>query len=386
MNGSSALEAAAHKAQPPEGQASHGARVEIARLEKTYGSARAVAGIDLSIESGEFVTLLGPSGSGKTTILMAMAGFVAPSAGDIWIDGESMLGRPAHKRSIGMVFQNYALFPHMTVAHNIAFPLKMRRWSRRETAEAVRKSLALVQLEAYGDRYPVQLSGGQQQRVALARATVYGPRLLLMDEPLGALDRQLRQAMQFELLQIQRTLGVTVVSVTHDQEEALTMSDRVVILNEGRIEQVGSPLEVYERPRTRFVAGFVGEANLLEGRVTHGADGASQLITTDGLALTVMGDLEPGSMAVVSIRPESFEFCPPARLPGENILRGRVVASAYTGGGTRYQVAIDGGQELIVRADAADTPAGVGTSDEVAFFVKPSDIAVVDEQADKGGK
>src|SRR3984957_14760723 len=241
--------------------AGQGAAVILSALEKNYGNVGAVRGVSLDIRSGEFLTLLGPSGSGKTTTLLMIAGFEVPTVGDIAIDGQSVVVLPPHKRNIGMVFQNYALFPHMTVAENIGFPLKQRGVDRATRARQVAESLDLVRLPGYQSRYPRQLSGGQQQRVALARAIVFRPRLLLMDEPLGALDKQLRESLQLEMRRLHADLSITFIYVTHDQEEALTMSDRVAVMNDGLIAQVGSPEDLYDRPCDRFVASFIGESN-----------------------------------------------------------------------------------------------------------------------------
>jgi ABC-type Fe3+/spermidine/putrescine transport system ATPase subunit len=236
-----------------------GAEVVLAGLTRYYGETAAVREVSLAVGAGEFVTLLGPSGSGKTTTLMIVAGFVEPSAGDVRIGGRSVLGLPPHRRNLGVVFQSYALFPHMPVFDNVAFPLRMRRVDRTETRRRVAAALDMVQLGALAERRIHQLSGGQQQRVALARALVFEPPVLLMDEPLGALDRKLREQMQLEIKRLQRALGLTAIYVTHDQEEALLLSDRVAIMHEGAIHQVGAPAEVYERPATAFVADFVGE-------------------------------------------------------------------------------------------------------------------------------
>ncbi len=241
---------------------SPGATVVVTAVEKRFDAVGAVRGISLSVGAGEFLTLLGPSGSGKTTTLMMIAGFETPTAGDIAIDGRSVVTLPPHKRHIGMVFQNYALFPHMTVAENIGFPLRQRGVDRVTRARLVAESLELVRLPGYQQRYPRQLSGGQQQRVALARAIVFRPRLLLMDEPLGALDKQLREGLQLEMRRLHADLGITFIYVTHDQEEALTMSDRIAVMNEGRIAQIGTPENLYDRPCDRFVASFIGEFEL----------------------------------------------------------------------------------------------------------------------------
>jgi ABC-type Fe3+/spermidine/putrescine transport system ATPase subunit len=278
-----------------------GRSVALAGVSKHYGAVRAVDGIDLAVAPGEFCTLLGPSGSGKTTLLKLIAGFEAPSAGTLSIDGRDMAGVPVAKRDIGMVFQNYALFPNMTVAENVAFPLEARHVSRAAAAPRVRAALELVAMAAYEPRYPRELSGGQQQRVALARALVFDPVILLMDEPLGALDKNLRQAIQLELKLLHRRLGVTIVYVTHDQEEALFLSDRLVVLDAGRIAQVGRPEDLYRRPASRFVAGFLGDCNLLSGRV-EGDD----VVLDAGARLHVSAppELGEGARVTIGIRPE----------------------------------------------------------------------------------
>jgi putative spermidine/putrescine transport system ATP-binding protein len=240
--------------------------LELAGVSKRYDSLVAVDDLDLGLRTGEFLTLLGPSGSGKTTTLMMVAGLQQPDAGRITLNGVSVARLPPYRRDIGMVFQSYALFPHMTVRRNIAFPLEMRGLAKAEIARLVDEALALVKLPDHGDRLPRQLSGGQQQRVALARAMVYRPALLLMDEPLGALDKKLREQLQLEIKRVHRERGISVLYVTHDQEEALTMSDRIAVFNRGRIEQIGTPEELYDRPATRFVASFIGDTNFLSGR------------------------------------------------------------------------------------------------------------------------
>ena len=242
--------------------------LELAGVRKRYDSLVAVDDLDLALEAGEFLTLLGPSGSGKTTTLMMVAGLQQPDAGSITLNGVSVASLPPYRRDVGMVFQNYALFPHMTVRRNVAFPLEMRGTPAAEIARLVDEALALVKLPDHGERLPKQLSGGQQQRVALARAMVYRPALLLMDEPLGALDRKLREQLQLEIKRVHRERRISVLYVTHDQEEALTMSDRIAVFNKGRIEQIGTPEELYDRPATRFVASFIGDTNLVEGTGT----------------------------------------------------------------------------------------------------------------------
>ena len=240
------------------------ADVEVAGLRKAYGTVEAVAGVDFEVAKGSFFTLLGPSGSGKTTTLRLIAGFERPDAGEIRLAGDEITGLPPYRRDVNTVFQDYALFPHMTVAENVAYGLRVRKVGRKERADRVAEVLKTVRLDTHGDRKPVQLSGGQRQRVALARALVNRPRVLLLDEPLGALDLKLRQEMQLFLKQLQRELGMTFIYVTHDQEEALTMSDQIAVFNHGRIEQLGGPAEVYDRPATEFVAGFVGTSNIVE--------------------------------------------------------------------------------------------------------------------------
>jgi putative spermidine/putrescine transport system ATP-binding protein len=291
----------------------------------------AVAGIDLEIEAGEFFTLLGPSGSGKTTTLRMIAGFEDPSAGTIELAGRDMAGVPPYDRAVNTVFQDYALFPHMSVGENVAYGLRIARVGREERARRRDEALEMVRLPGYGDRKPGELSGGQRQRVALARAIVNRPRVLLLDEPLGALDLKLREQMQSELKAIQGDVGITFVYVTHDQDEALTMSNRIAVFNEGRIEQVSSPVELYERPATEFVAGFVGVSNLLE---------------REGSRFT--------------IRPEKIQLLDPTATPnGLRTERGRIAEVAYAGMVTRYTVALDAGGELqLVRQNAEGAPGG----------------------------
>src|SRR4030088_598630 len=272
------------------------ASVRLKDLTKLFGATRAVDRVSLTIEPGSMVALLGPSGCGKTTTLRMIAGLAEPSAGEIFLDERSITRVPVHRRNIGMLFQNYALFPHMTVAENIAFGLETRGIKRAAAAERVAGALQLVQLPEYGDRMPAQLSGGQQQRVGVARALVVAPALLLLDEPLGALDKALRQSMQVELRALQRRLGFTTVMVTHDQDEALTMADRIVIMRDGHIEQVGAPAEVYQRPVSRFVAGFLGASNFLRGRVIERCNG------------TILVDVPQGpTHSVSATRPDSRE-------------------------------------------------------------------------------
>ncbi|MFC3125654.1 ABC transporter ATP-binding protein [Pseudoroseomonas globiformis] len=292
---------------------------------KRYGGFTAVEGVDLAVGRGEFLTLLGPSGSGKTTLLMIIAGFVDPSAGHVLLDGNDITALPPEKRQFGMVFQGYALFPHMTVAENVAFPLRVRRMARADQAEKVRAALDLVQLSAFADRRPAQLSGGQQQRVALARALVFDPLLLLLDEPLSALDKKLRAELQEELKALHRRIGRTFVNVTHDQEEALSLSDRIAILNKGQVVQQGTPFELYEAPRTRFVADFLGTSNFLRGQAGPGG-----IVKVGDLALRVACPITAGRDVLLSLRPQKILLLSPDGA-ADNTVSGEVVSWSYAG-------------------------------------------------------
>jgi spermidine/putrescine transport system ATP-binding protein len=317
--------------------------VEVRNAVKRYGALAALDEVTLAVPEGEFFGLLGPSGSGKTTLLRAIAGFVVPDSGEIRIDGQRIEGVPVHKRGIGMVFQNYALFPHLSVFDNVAFGLSVRRVASGEIRSRVAEALRLVRLSGLEERRPRQLSGGQQQRVALARALVTRPKVLLLDEPLGALDKRLRQEMQVELKLIQRTVGITTIFVTHDQEEALTLSDRIAILSEGRLVQVGPPAEVYERPATRFAAEFLGEANLFSGRVDGGA-----LRTASGLAIFSARPM-PSGEALIAVRPEKIQLADPGAraAEGANRITGQILRSIYSGSSIAYRIEV-AGQELTV--------------------------------------
>ncbi len=319
-----------------------GAALRLDRLTRRFGSVVAVDDVSLAIPSGTFVTFLGPSGSGKTTTLNLIAGFLAPDAGEIFFDDRPISHTPTHRRDIGMVFQNYALFPHMTVFDNVAFPLRMRRrLGRSETRQRVLATLDLVQLAGLAERYPRQLSGGQQQRVAMARALVSSPRLLLMDEPLGALDKKLRERMQIEIKAIHRTVGTTFLYVTHDQAEALAMSDLIVVMHQARIAQVGSPRDLYERPETEFVADFLGSANLVSGRL-RGRDGEhARVELRGGLTIRVPADRVSATAGEVRavIRPEDVDVLVGAGDATLDVLTGKVVEVIYLGEMTRVVVA-----------------------------------------------
>jgi putative spermidine/putrescine transport system ATP-binding protein len=316
-------------------------RLTLTRLTKRYPTTTAVDAIDLEVGRGEFLTLLGPSGSGKTTTLMMVAGFTPPSEGEIAVDDHPITGMAPEQRDIGVVFQNYALFPHMTVFDNVAFPLKMRRQPKAAIRAQVGRTLDMVHLTGLGDRLPRQLSGGQQQRVALARALVFDPGLLLMDEPLGALDRNLREQMKLEIKRIHSDVGVTVLYVTHDQEEALTMSDRIALMNRGRIAQLGSAEDLYERPASRFVAEFIGESNLLEGRV-ESVDGSPVFVHSVSVRLRVPHNpqaFRPGEPYTFMVRPEKITLGPAGGDATEG-LHGTVEAVVYVGEFTRYRVRV----------------------------------------------
>ncbi len=330
----------------------------VAGVERRFGpGAAALAGVDLALRAGEILTLLGPSGSGKTTLLKVVAGFEAPDKGRVTLDGRDITALSPAKRNIGMVFQHYALFPHMSAAENVAFPLAMRGLARQSILEKVTSALALVGLSGYGERLPRQLSGGQQQRVALARAIVFDPTLLLLDEPFGALDRKLRAQMQAEVKSLQRRLGITTLFVTHDQEEALALSDRIAVMNEGRIAQIGSAEDLYRRPASRFVAEFVGEANLFRGRA--GVIAGSAQARTVEVKLETGGEmrasLPPGDRSVhygadlaLIVRPER-----PRRLDAadtaDNRVSGTVAEATYLGETIRYRVALERGGEIVLR-------------------------------------
>ena len=286
--------------------------LQLSGVNKSFGDFTALHGVDLAIEKGEFVTFLGPSGSGKTTTLMIIAGFERPSGGDVLIEGRSLSGLAPHERNIGIVFQNYALFPHKTAADNVYFPLQMRGVDRTEGLRKANDMLDLVGLKGFSHRYPKELSGGQQQRVALARALVFEPSLLLLDEPLGALDKNLREQMQIEIKRIQRSLGVTTIFVTHDQSEAMSMSDRIVVFEQGVVQQAASPLEIYRHPSTRFVAGFVGESNLVPAIVSDVANGRAESAALGRCSFAPTSRLAQGDEVALLIRPESIRLSPVA--------------------------------------------------------------------------
>ena len=332
--------------------ATNDAFVEFQRVQKSYdGENLVVKDLNLSMPKGEFLTMLGPSGSGKTTCLMMLAGFETATHGEILLDGKPINNIPPHKRGIGMVFQNYALFPHMTVAENLAFPLEVRKLGKSEREEKVRRALDMVQMGAFGGRRPAQLSGGQQQRIALARALVFEPELVLMDEPLGALDKQLREHMQFEITRLAHDLGITTVYVTHDQTEALTMSDRVAVFDDGRIQQLAPPDQLYEEPENSFVAQFIGENNTLTGTVTSikGDECVVSLDNGEEIDAKPINVTQVGDKTKVSIRPERVEFNKDRLHADAHTIKAEVKEFIYMGDIFRFRLSVAGNDDFIVK-------------------------------------
>ena len=358
------------------------ASIEIAGVSKVYdGGVRAVDAVAMDIRQGEFFSLLGPSGCGKTTTLRMIAGFETPSAGAIRVDGTDITHVPAHRRDMGMVFQNYALFPHRTVKENVAFGLRMRGLDKATIASKVSAALAMVELTGMEDRRPGQLSGGQQQRVALARAIVIEPRVLLCDEPLGALDKKLRQQMQFELKQLQKTLGLTLVFVTHDQEEALAMSDRIAVMNGGRVEQIGTPVEIYDRPTTRFVADFIGDTNIFRGERVATMAGPG-LAVGKGLILTLPASAPAEGTGVLSValRPEKLRLTAAGELAGRAAhacAQGQVESTNFLGGAVLYRIALSNGHRILAQQPNAGANRLFAPGNTVALDWDPSDLVVL---------
>ena len=333
--------------------------VEIRHVVRDYGSIRAVDDLTLEVRRGEFLCVIGPSGCGKTTLLRMIAGFINPSSGDILVDGRSVLGVPPYRRPVNMVFQHYALFPHMTVAENIGFGLEMRKVPRDERRRLVSEVLALVELPGFESRAVSQLSGGQEQRVALARSLVLRPATLLLDEPLGALDQKVRRKMQLELKRIHRDTGITFIHVTHDQEEALAMADRIAVMNDSRLEQIGDTYEVYFHPKTPFAAEFVGESNSFEGFVQErpGVGRAIELAPERWAALPTRSDLAPGRRVKVFVRPERMMLAPSVR-PDMNLFEGTVRDVVFLGDATRCFVRIADGADLMASIPSAELGQG----------------------------
>ncbi|MGA7973890.1 MAG: ABC transporter ATP-binding protein [Pseudolabrys sp.] len=327
-----------------------GAEVRFEKVQKSYdGETVVVKELNLDIKGGEFLTMLGPSGSGKTTCLMMLAGFETVTSGEIYLNGKPINDVPPHKRGAGMVFQNYALFPHMTVAENLAFPLQVRGIDKDTQQKKIQRALEMVELPQFGNRRPGQLSGGQQQRVAVARALVFDPELILMDEPLGALDKQLREQMQYEIKHIHENLGVTAIYVTHDQTEALTMSDRVAVFNEGIVQQLSTPDELYEDPRNSFVAQFIGENNKLTGKVEAMNGTVCDVRLADGTQLKAekVNVDGVGDTTTLSLRPERVEFDNPESL--DNVVTGRIEELIYLGDHIRIRMTVAGNSEFIAK-------------------------------------
>jgi putative spermidine/putrescine transport system ATP-binding protein len=348
--------------------------VRLEHIVKRFEDVVAVDDISLDIEKGEFITLLGPSGSGKTTTLMLIAGFETPTCGNIFIEDQLMTYKPPFKRNIGMVFQNYALFPHMTVFENVAFPLRERRVQRKEISKRVEDILDLVELRGFGNRYPKQLSGGQQQRVALARALVYNPPVLLMDEPLGALDKKLRENMQLEITNLQKSLRLTVIYVTHDQTEALTMSDRIAVINLGKIEQLDCPKELYERPANQFVADFIGETNLINLKTVTQKDDRIELITVKDMRIFVSNRFwcDDNSLSV-AIRPEKISFRECSN-EGCYTYNGIIKDVIYLGDEMKYKVLVENRELLIVTQKSGAASKAYSAGDRVLLFWRDEDM------------
>jgi spermidine/putrescine ABC transporter ATP-binding subunit len=374
-----AVDPAEAPGEHPEQAVAHG--IELRGVSKKYGHHVALQPTDLGISDGEFFCLLGPSGCGKTTTLNLIGGFLAPTQGTIWIQGQRVDRLPPHKRNVNTVFQSYALFPHMTVRDNVAFGLRMARVPKKETAGRVTDALHLVGLEEFGDRPPTQLSGGQQQRVAVARALVRRPAVLLLDEPLGALDLKLRKRLQVELSQIHREVGTTFVYVTHDQEEAMTMADRVAVLNVGTIEQIGSPEEIYKRPRSRFVADFIGESNFFEATVDDRAKGT--VVLSDGARVGCADVDRSGTSTSVTlmVRPESVHIFRPETAP-QGSLAARTIQTSFLGDHTRVATECAASHDLVlitVHSKGEIDPEVLETDREVALWWRPDDAVLIEE-------
>jgi spermidine/putrescine ABC transporter ATP-binding subunit len=354
--------------------------ISILGVSKHFGAIAAVDSVDLEINRGEFFALLGPSGCGKTTLLRMLAGFEVPSQGEIFIDGEQMSSVPPYRRPVNMVFQNYAIFPHLNVFQNIAFGLRKDRLSADDLKARVNDALSLIKMESYGERKPDELSGGQRQRVALARALVKNPKVLLLDEPLGALDKNLREQMQLELRQLQKAVGVTFVFVTHDQEEALTMSDRIAVMCAGKVLEVGSPSDLYERPKTRFVADFLGTMNVFDGSI-HARDGDSYIVDTQGLGRIHAGvasrDFSIGDKISVALRPENLKIVDSLNsVAVDSNVSGVISNTAYFGDSAQVYVQLEGSEQALVvsiqNQDGAASIVGHGNRDITIGWSKSS--------------
>jgi len=362
------------------------AKLKVRQLRKTYGPVVALAGADLELPEGEFLTLLGPSGSGKTTLLMMIAGLVQPDSGEVWIGGKLATYAPPHRRDIGVVFQNYALFPHLSVFENIAFPLRMRGVPEAEIRREVKRVLEIVQLPDVGERLPRALSGGQQQRIALARCIVYRPSIVLMDEPLGALDKKLRDQMKLEIKRLHEELGITVLYVTHDQEEAMVMSDRICLMNNAQIEQIGTPTDLYFRPKTVFAADFLGESNLIDATLERVDGGELELRTAGGAVIRTKGEssraFARGDAIKFMVRPEMVSVLS-SGATADNVVEGRVVDAILVGGVTKYYARLADGT-LICATDLTrgplpalvrDSPIRLGWPDTAGVVLPARELA-----------
>lgn len=363
------------------GNGSEKAFVKFDRVQKSYdGETLVVKDLNLELPKGEFLTMLGPSGSGKTTCLMMLAGFETATHGDILLDGVSINNIPPHKRGIGMVFQNYALFPHMSVAENLAFPLEVRKIDKAEREAKISRALDMVEMGSFAGRRPTQLSGGQQQRIALARALVFEPELVLMDEPLGALDKQLREKMQFEITNLAHDLGITVVYVTHDQTEALTMSDRVAVFNDGRIQQLASPDKLYEEPENSFVAQFIGENNTLQGAVVELKKDRALVQLDDGglIECRPVNISAVGERTRISIRPERVEYNKKRMSKSAHTLTAEVLEFIYMGDIFRTRLRVAGNDEFIVKTRNAPDQERLTPGQQIEIGWLPEDCRALD--------
>ena len=365
------------------------ADIRLLNVTKQFGSVLAIDDITLEVHSGELVALLGPSGCGKTTTMRSIAGLERPERGDIFIGNRAMKGVAIHKREVGMVFQDYALFPHLTIQENIAFGLKMRKIPARLAQgkiDEVLKLTRLAELPGIGERYPHQLSGGQRQRVALARALVTEPKVLLLDEPFGALDKKLRERLQVELRLLQQQLGITTVFVTHDQEEALTLADRIAVMRGGRIEQIGAPSEIYEAPRSRFVADFIGVSNFFEGQVERAGNGALRVHTARGMAMSIKSpagrDIQAGDTLQLALRPEKVSLAASERKRKPDAHAATIQHIVYLGTATHYYVNTESGEDIIAYVQNQDMTHGrhqFQIGDAVSLSWKPENVLVLED-------
>jgi len=352
--------------------------VRFDKVDKSYdGKLLVVKDLNLDIAEGEFITMLGPSGSGKTTCLMMLAGFETPTNGEIFLDTNPISNIPPHKRGIGMVFQNYALFPHMTVYENLAFPLKVRNMSKEDIDKKVDKALSMVSLSGFENRMPGQLSGGQQQRVAVARALVFDPAVVLMDEPLGALDKNLRESMQYEIKHIHENIGVTVVYVTHDQSEALTMSNRIAVFNDGKVQQLSSPDKLYEEPENSFVAEFIGENNRFDGEVLDVSNGVCKVKIGEGEMLAnPISVKSKGERTRVSIRPERALINPKEKM--DNNQKGKIEEVIYHGDHTRVRIDLLGNSDFILKIPNSSQNLDIKVGNEINIGWNSQDARALD--------